>query len=206
VTYKVKKENIAWERAGWAGCQRYPVHWGGDSRANFDGLAGTICGGLHLGLSGFAFWSHDVGGFLGSPDIFKDHPADDLYARWAQVGALSSHMRFHGTTPREPWEFPTVSAIVRQWLRFRYALLPYLYREARACCGSGLPMFRSLVIEWPDDPAVWSISDEYMLGSALLVCPVQCTDQFDAARKFSIVFDGSFKGFDQSELRAMIDI
>jgi len=263
VTYKVKKENIEWARAGWAGSQRYPVHWSGDSRASFDSLAGTICGGLHLGLSGFAFWSHDVGGFVGVPDVFKDRPPDDLYARWAQMGTLTSHMRFHGTTPREPWEYPSVSSIVREWLRFRYALLPYLWAEAKACCTSGLPMFRSLVIEWPDDPAVWSISDQYMLGSALLVCPVlnssgvrdvylpegkwvdfwsgrtlsgpvrlrslrsslsrlplyvrfnasiefaepvQCTDQFEGARKFSIRFDDRFKGFDQSELKAMINI
>jgi alpha-D-xyloside xylohydrolase len=113
VTSKVKKENIEWARAGWAGSQRYPVHWGGDCRCSFDGLAGTICGGLHLGLSGFAFWSHDVGGFVGVPDVFKDRPREDLYARWAQVGSLTSHMRFHGTTPREPWEYPSVSGIVR---------------------------------------------------------------------------------------------
>jgi alpha-D-xyloside xylohydrolase len=164
---------------------------------------------------------------------------------------------------REPWEYPSVAPIVREWLRFRYALLPHLWAEAQAGCTSGLPMFRSLVIEWPDDPAVWSIPDQYMLGSVLLVCPVlnssgirdvylpegkwvdfwsgqtlsgplrlrgvksplsrlplcvrfnaniefaepvQCTDQFEGARRFSITFDDRFKGFDQSELKALINI
>jgi alpha-D-xyloside xylohydrolase len=262
-TWKVKKENIGWARSGWAGSQRYPIHWGGDSHCSYDGLAGDICGGLHLGLSGFAFWSHDIAGFLGVPDVLNDKPAEDLYVRWAQVGTLTSHMRFHGTTPREPWEYPSVCDIVREWLRLRYALIPYLFAEAQACCQTGMPMFRSLVIEWFADPAVWSISDQYMLGSAFLVCPilnsagvrdvylpegewvdfwsgqiltgpmhlksvkspssrlplyvrfkaaiefaepVQCTDQFAGSRKFSIVFNEHYEGFDKSQLKALINI
>jgi alpha-D-xyloside xylohydrolase len=263
VTHKVKKENIEWARSSWAGSQRYPVHWGGDCHTCYEGLAGTLCGGLHFGLSGFGFWSHDIAGFVGVPDVWKDKPAEDLYVRWTQVGTFTSHMRFHGTTPREPWEYPSVCDMVREWLRFRYALIPYLYVEAQACCKSGWPMFRSLVMEWPDDPTVWGISDEYMLGSAFLVCPVlnaagvrdvylpegkwvdfwsgqvlagpvrlkgvksplsrlplyvrynapvefaepvQCTDQLAGARKFSIVFDNRYQGFDQSELKALINI
>jgi alpha-D-xyloside xylohydrolase len=99
-------------------------------------------------------------------------PSDDLYVRWTQVGVFSSHMRYHGGTPREPWTFPAVSGIVRQWLRFRYALLPYILDQAQECCRSGLPMLRSLVIDWPGDPAAWSITDEYLFGDAFLVCPV----------------------------------
>jgi alpha-D-xyloside xylohydrolase len=81
-------------------------------------------------------------------------------------------MRFHGASPREPWHFPGVSSIVRQWLRFRYALLPYILAEAEKCCRGGAPMLRSLVLEWTDDPAAWSISDQYMFGDAFLVCPL----------------------------------
>jgi alpha-D-xyloside xylohydrolase len=135
-------------------------------------LAGSLSGGLHLGLSGFAFWSHDVGGFHGIPDFMDSSPSDELYVRWTQHGVFSSHLRFHGTNPREPWHFPQVSSIVRQWLRFRYALLPYIVTEAEKCCRAGNPMLRALVLEWSDDPAAWSISDEYMFGDSFLVCPV----------------------------------
>ncbi len=263
VTHKVRGENIEWARSGWAGSQRYPVHWGGDSPCTYDGLAGTLCGGLHLGLSGFGFWSHDVPGFYGIPKFMETRPSPELYIRWTQVGVFSSHMRYHGSTPREPWEYPSVSDLARQWLRLRYALLPYLLAQAEKCCGSGYPMFRSLVIEWPDDAAVWGVSDEYMLGDAFLVCPllnssgerdvylpaakwvdfwnggvitgparltsvksplarlplyarygsriefaepVQYTDLLSNARRFSILFDDGYTGFDQSELKSMIDL
>jgi alpha-D-xyloside xylohydrolase len=263
ITKKVRGENIEWARSGWAGSQRYPLHWGGDSACNYDGLSGTVCGGMHLGLSGFGFWSHDVPGFYGVPDFMETRPSPELYIRWTQVGTFTSHMRYHGSTPREPWEYPSVSDLARQWLRLRYALLPYLLTQAEQCCGSGYPMFRSLVIEWPDDASVWGVSDEYMLGDAFLVCPVlhssgerdvylptakwvdfwnggiitgpehlkqvksplsrlplyvrhgsrvefaepvQYTDLLPKARKFSILFDDSYTGFDKSELKSVVNL
>ncbi len=163
---------VIWARSAWAGSQRYPVHWGGDAAVTFDGLASTILGGLHFGLSGFSYWSHDVGGIHGIPDFMVTRPSDEVYVRWTQVGVLSSHMRYHGGTPREPWEYPAVADITREWLRFRYSLLPYILEQAEQSRHSGLPMLRSLVLEWTDDPAVWSINDEYLFGDDLLVCPV----------------------------------
>lgn len=165
-------QGIIWARSAWAGSQRYPVHWAGDAASTYDALAGTLCGGLHFGLSGFAFWSHDVGGIHGIPDYVETRPTDDLYVRWTQAGVFSSHLRFHGGSPREPWEYPAVAGVVREWLRLRYALLPYILEQAQACCRSGLPVFRSLVFDWPADPAVWSLADEYLFGDAFLVCPV----------------------------------
>lgn len=165
-------QGIIWARPAWAGSQRYPVHWAGDAACTYDALAGTLCGGLHFGLSGFAFWSHDVGGIHGTPDYLETRPTDDVYVRWTQVGVFSSHMRFHGGTPREPWEYPAVAGIVREWLRFRYALLPYILEQSQACCSGGLPVFRSLIFDWPGDPAVWSLANEYLFGNAFLVCPV----------------------------------
>jgi alpha-D-xyloside xylohydrolase len=165
-------QGIIWARSAWAGSQRYPVHWAGDAASTYDALAGTLCGGLHFGLSGFAFWSHDVGGIHGIPDYVETRPTNDLYVRWTQVGVFSSHLRFHGGSPREPWEYPAVAGIVREWLRLRYALLPYILEQAQACCRGGLPVFRSLVFDWPADPAVWSLADEYLFGDAFLVCPV----------------------------------
>jgi len=172
ITQKVTGEGIIWARSGWAGSQRYPVHWSGDCAATFESMNATLCGGLHLGLSGFAFWSHDCAGFHGAPDFAKSRPSDDVYLRWTQLGTFTSHMRYHGLFPHEPWEFPGVAASVRQWWRFRYALLPYLLKESRACCESGLPMLRSLVVDWTHDPAVWSISNQYMFGNAFMVCPI----------------------------------
>jgi len=263
ITNRVRGDNIEWARSGWAGSQRYPVHWGGDSACTFDGLAGTICGGMHLGLSGFGFWSHDIPGFYGVPHFMTTRPSPELYIRWTQVGTFTSHIRYHGSTPREPWEYPSVSDIARQWLRLRYALLPYLLAQGEQCCRSGYPMFRSLIIEWPDDPLAWEVSDQYMLGDSFLVCPVlnlsgqrnvylpeakwvdfwdggiltgpqqlkqvksplarlplyvrygarvefaepvQYTDLLAKARRFSIVFDDGYQGFDKSELKSVVDL
>ena len=263
ITHQVTGDSVEWARSGWAGSQRYPIHWGGDSACTFDGLAGTICAGMHLGLSGFGFWSHDVPGFYGVPHFMTTKPSPELYIRWTQVGVFSSHIRYHGSTPREPWEYPSVSDLARQWLRLRYALLPYLLTQAQRCCQSGFPMFRSLVFDWPDDSAVWGISDQHMLGESVLVCPVlnssgirdvylpeakwvdfwsgqvvsgparlkgvksplsrlplyvrygakiefaepvQYTDLLAQARKFSILFDDSYPGFDKSELKSLVNL
>lgn len=89
------------------------MHWNGDCASTWDGLAGTIRSGLHIGVSGFAFWSHDVGGFHGLPDFMNSWPDEKLYLRWTQVGVFTSHMRYHGTNPREPYLYPEVSDLVR---------------------------------------------------------------------------------------------
>lgn len=174
ITEKAKGKDQAaiWARAGWAGCQRYPVHWSGDCAATWDGLAGTIRAGLHIGLSGFAFWSHDVGGFHGLPDFMNHWPEDDLYVRWTQVGAFSSHMRYHGTSPREPYEYPEVAGIVREWLKLRYALIPYLYEQGGKAVRSGYPVLRALIFHHLDDPFCWQVDDQFYCGDSLLIAPV----------------------------------
>jgi alpha-D-xyloside xylohydrolase len=171
-TREVVPDGIIWARSGWAGCQRYPVHWGGDSSSTWDGLAGTIRGGLQIGLSGFAFWSHDVGGFHTLPSFMNDRPSDELYVRWTQVGVFSSHLRFHGSSAREPWEYGAVADIVREWLKLRYALIPYLLKEAEAAIADGTPMFRSLVVDHDDDPVAWTIEDEFRCGRSFLIAPI----------------------------------
>ena len=176
VTREIYPDGIIWARSGWAGSQRYPVHWGGDAAATWDGLAATIRAGLQIGLSGFAFWSHDVPGFHSLPSFMNDRPADDLYVRWTQVGVFTSHLRFHGSSAREPWEYPGVADVVREWLKLRYALIPYLLREAREAVGNGLPIFRSLVFHHDDDPMAWTIEDQFYCGSAFLVAPILNTE------------------------------
>ena len=172
ITQKVTGEPIIWARTSWAGCQRYSLHWGGDAACSWDGLAGSVRGGLHFGLSGFGFWSHDVPGFHGVPNFMNSRPADDLYVRWTQVGVFTSHLRYHGTSPREPYEYPAVADIVRKWLKLRYALIPYLVEQGTKATMTGLPVLRALVFHHEDDPTCWHIDDQYYLGDEFLVAPV----------------------------------
>ena len=172
VTRECTGEGIIWARAGWAGCQRYPLHWGGDAASSWDGMAGTLRGGLHLGLSGFAYWSHDVPGFHGLPEFMNSWPSDTLYVRWTQLGVWSSHLRYHGTSPREPYEYPAVAEVTRKWLRLRYALIPYLLEQGRLAGSTGYPVLRALVLDHEDDPACWLADDQFLCGGAFLVAPV----------------------------------
>lgn len=172
ITKRKTGAGLTWARAGWAGCQRYPVHWGGDPASTWDGLAGTIRGGLHLGLSGFPFWSHDVPGFHGVPDFMNHWPEDELYVRWTQVGVFTSHLRYHGASPREPYEYPAVADIVRRWLRLRYALIPYIVDQSEQAVRTGLPLFRSMLFRHADDPLCWALDDQYYFGDSFLVAPI----------------------------------
>lgn len=176
VTRQVCGDGIVWGRSAWAGGQRYPLHWGGDSAHSWDGMAGSLKGGLHFGLSGFSFWSHDVPGFHSLPNFMNSPLHDDIYVRWTQFGVFTSHMRYHGTCKREPWEYPAIAPIVKRWWRLRYRLLPYIIQQAEKCTQSGYPMVRALLYHHPADRTVWHIDDEYYFGDTFLVCPVMNSD------------------------------
>jgi alpha-D-xyloside xylohydrolase len=166
LTKKITGEWIIWARSAWAGSQRYPLHWGGDAETTDSGMAATLRGGLSFGLSGFTFWSHDIGGFV-------EKTPRELYSRWLPFGALTSHTRAHGQAPKEPWHYD--AAFVDEYRRaigLKYALMPYVYAQARASAERGHPVMRTLFFEFPDDPASWTIEDEYMFGSDLLVAPM----------------------------------
>nr|MDO8113360.1 glycoside hydrolase family 31 protein [Candidatus Sigynarchaeota archaeon] len=138
-------EGIIWARSAYSGCQRYPVHWSGDSSSTFEEMLNVLRGGLSLGMSGFTYWSHDVGGFAFSP--FED----ELYIRWTQFAVFCSHIRYHGMGPRfrEPWNYGVnAQRIVRQFLELRYRMLPYIYTEAHHASQHGLPMVAPLVLEF----------------------------------------------------------
>ncbi|NWF79530.1 MAG: DUF4968 domain-containing protein [Chloroflexi bacterium] len=157
---------VIWARSAWAGSQRYPVHWSGDGVARFKDLACVLRAMLSFGLSGFPFYSHDIGGFAGLP-------SPELYVRWFQLGLFSSHARAHGTPPREPWAFGAEAAtIIRRYLELRYRLLPYLYSEAVRCGATSLPLCRALVLDFPDDPTCATIEDQYLFGEQFLVAPL----------------------------------
>ena len=160
-------EPMVWGRAAWAGGQRYPVQWGGDPQSDWEGLAACIRGGQAWGMSGGPFYAHDIGGFaIGNPE-------PELYIRWAQAGVMASHTRFHGIGEREPWVYgEQAEDIVRQWLAWRYQLIPYLQACALEAQQTGLPFMRSMVLSFPDDRAAWQFDQQYMLGGSLLVVPV----------------------------------
>ena len=159
-------EGVIWARSAWAGSQRYPLHWGGDAATTNTGMLGDLRGGISFGLSGFSFWSHDMGGFVtASPE--------DIYRRWLPFGFLSSHTRAHGAPPTEPWLISeSFTKAFRQSAEMKYKLMPYVYAQAKDCSERGLPMVRALLVEFPDDPGAWLVEDEYMFGSQILVAPL----------------------------------
>lgn len=166
ITKKVKGDNIIWARSAWSGSQRYPLHWGGDAASTNTGMLGTLHAGLSLGMSGFSFWSHDMGGFVTSTP-------EELYRRWLPMGFLTSHTRAHGAPPTEPWLYnKEFTDYFRKCAEMKYSLMPYIVKEAEECSANGWPMFRALQVEFPEDPGVWQIEDEYMFGKDFLVAPL----------------------------------
>jgi alpha-D-xyloside xylohydrolase len=123
-------------------------------------------GGLSFGLSGFPFWSQDVGGFLG--DTY-----DDLLIRWMQFSVLMSHIRIHGNGNREIYKFnDQCKKICKDYLQLRYRLLPYLWGSSLESCQNGTPITAALAIEFQNDKNVWNIEDQYMSGRFLMVAPI----------------------------------
>ncbi|MDR1468054.1 MAG: alpha-xylosidase [Spirochaetaceae bacterium] len=164
---KGKGKACLFARSATAGSQQFPVHWGGDCESTFEAMAETLRGGLSLALSGFGYWSHDIGGFEGNPD-----PA--LFKRWLQFGLLSSHSRLHGSNSyRVPWNIDEESVeVCKTFARLKQSLLPYLKTLAREAHDKGVPVMRPMLLEFPDDPVCAYLDRQYMLGPDLLVAPV----------------------------------
>ncbi len=158
-------EGIIWGRSAWAGSQRFPLHWGGDAATTNTGLLGSIREGLSFGLSGFSFWSNDIGGFV-------TKSPEELYRRWMPYGMLTSHSRVHGVET-EPWLYDDdFIAYFRECSELKYKLMPYIYEQAQQSAKAGLPMQRALLLEYPDDPGAWFIEDQYLFGESMMVAPM----------------------------------
>lgn len=164
-------EAVVFARAATAGGQQLPVHWGGDCWSTFEAMAESLRGGLSLSLSGFGYWSHDIGGFEGTPD-------PEVFKRWLAFGLLSSHSRLHGSSSyRVPWAFDDEAVeVARRFTRLKLSLMPYLARLADEAHAEGLPMMRPMVLEHPQDRTAATVDTQYMLGEALLVAPVFSAD------------------------------
>lgn len=164
-------EAVLFSRSATTGSQQYPVHWGGDCESTYPAMSESLRGGLSLGLGGFGYWSHDIGGFEGTPD-----PA--LFKRWVAFGLLSSHSRLHGRESyRVPWAYDEESVdVTRYFVRLKMSLMPYLLSQAKLAVSDGIPLMRAMFLEFPTDRAVAEIATQYMLGDSLLVAPVFSED------------------------------
>lgn len=162
-----KEEAVLFARSATAGGQKFPVHWGGDCWSDYESMEESLRGGLSLTSSGFGFWSHDIGGF-------ESQSTPDVYKRWAAFGLLSTHSRLHGSTSyRVPWVYDQEAVdVVRFFTRLKIELLPYLYSSAVYTSETGVPMLRSMALEFEKDRNCQYLDKQYMLGDSLLVSPI----------------------------------
>ena len=162
-----ENQAVLFARSASVGSQKFPVHWGGDNLSEYSSMAESLRGGLSFVLSGFGFWSHDIGGF-------EEQATPDLYKRWTQFGLLSTHSRYHGNVEyRVPWNFGEEAAKVSQsFSKLKNRLMPYIYRQAADTAKTGIPLMRPLMLEFPEDQTVYAIDKQYMLGDRLLVAPI----------------------------------
>ncbi len=162
-----KNDAVLFARSATVGGQKFPVHWGGDCWSDYESMEESLRGGLSLTSSGFGYWSHDIGGF--------EHTSTaDVYKRWAAFGLLSSHSRLHGSSSyRVPWVYDEEAVdVVREFTKLKASLMPYLYRNAVETSRTGVPMMRSMVLEFTEDRNCAYLDKQYMLGDSLLVAPI----------------------------------
>ena len=164
---KGKNEAVLFARSATVGGQKFPVHWGGDCWSNYSGMEETLRGGLSLQMSGFGFWSHDMGGF-------EQTSTADVYKRWVAFGLLSSHSRLHGSSSyRVPWNYDEEAVdVVREFTRLKMRLMPYLWAMAQKTHREGIPMMRAMVMEYPKDRMCRYLDKQYFLGDDLLAAPI----------------------------------
>ena len=154
-------------RSATAGCQQFPVHWGGDCFSDYNSMWETLRGGLSLCMSGFGFFSHDIGGFeaTGTPDLYK---------RWTAFGLMSSHSRYHGNNSyRVPWHFDEESCdVARHFVKLKGRLMPYIWSSAVKAHLTGIPVMRAMAVDFTRDRGALTVDTQYMLGDSLLAAPV----------------------------------
>ena len=163
---------LTFSRYGGPGSHRYPVGFSGDSFITWDSLAFQPYFTATAANIGYGWWSHDIGGHMhGARD-------EELQTRWLQFGVLSPIMRLHASSSeflsKEPWCYPEpYCAIIKRWLRFRHASLPWLYTKNVQSSKEGWPMLYPVYYDWPNEEAAYAAQrDEYVLGGELLVAPI----------------------------------
>ena len=168
-------------RNGFAGLQRYSTaSWSGDIGTSWTDMRMQMAAGLNYSMSGIPFWGMDIGGFSVMSKFYDAAHADEwqeLQTRWHQFGTFVPLFRAHGQWPRrELWNIapegsPAYESIL-WYMRLRYRLMPYLYSLTAAVHFQDGTLMRGLPMDYPDDPEVRDLSDQWMLGPALMPCPV----------------------------------
>ncbi|RYD95482.1 MAG: glycoside hydrolase family 31 protein, partial [Sphingomonadales bacterium] len=193
--------NLILARAAYLGAQRNgAIFWSSDVRPTWEALKRQIPTGLNMTASGIAYWSSDTGGWqwpngpkaerpvlldpAGATAMgagYRDYP--ELFTRWFAYNAFTPTLRIHGQRPATAiWEYGAAAEpVIAKFLRLRYALMPYIYALGRGTYESGAPFMRGLWMDFPDDPNVADLGDQYMFGPAFLVAPV--TEQGATSRK-----------------------
>jgi alpha-glucosidase len=168
--YQPDKRPYLISRSGCPGIQRYAQTWSGDNQSNWETLKFNIPMGLGLSLSGAPNTGHDVGGFCGNA------PSPELFVRWVQNGVFHPRFTIHSYnldgSVNEPWMYPEVLPIIREWIEFRYRLIPYLYTLLFESAQTGRPIIRPMVYAFPGDPKCHTKSFDFMLGPSLMVASV----------------------------------
>jgi alpha-D-xyloside xylohydrolase len=167
---------VLFARSGFTGTQAFSVLWAGDNEPNFgeqNGLPSVIVAGQSAAMSGYSLWGHDIGGYEDSNAFV---PADDLFMRWTQFGALSPIMQMHRKVQRGlqyPWSYGTAALEnYRASARLHISLFPYLYSYATVAAETGVPLIRPLVLMNQSDPNTYWLEHTYLLGNELLVAPI----------------------------------
>lgn len=195
------KRNLILARAAYLGAQASgALFWSSDVEGTWEALRSQVPTGLNMTASGIANWSSDTGGWqkpagakarhaplldpagaIAMDPGYIDYP--ELFVRWFQYNAFTPTLRIHGQRPATAiWEYGRAAEpILADWLRLRYSLIPYIYPLARQTYETGAPYMRALWMDFPEDPAVATMGDEYMFGPAFLVAPV--TEQGATARR-----------------------
>jgi alpha-glucosidase len=159
-------------RSGYAGLQRYTAIWTGDNRSEDDHMLLGVRLMNSLGVSGVPFTGMDIGGFTGGASTA-------LFARWMQIGAFIPYYRNHtaiNTRSAEPWAYgEEVLEICRNYISLRYKLLPYLYSTFYEATQNGLPVMRTMAIDYTHDPRVYDprFQNQYFFGKSILVAPFE---------------------------------
>jgi alpha-D-xyloside xylohydrolase len=159
-------------RSAWAGIQRYSAsEWSGDIQADQPTFVKQVPAGLSYALSGMPYWTTDIGGYFGTP-------SEELFTRWFQFGAFCSQFRIHGQATKElygnQWS-ATGKANMLAIDTLHYRLMPYIYSLAWKTTNEGYTIMRHLVFDFQKDTSVYSISDQFMYGPALMISPVTAT-------------------------------
>lgn len=163
---KYGDDHVLYTRGAAPGSQHFTCQFGGDQLTSFLGLKYAIAGGISAAASGLPFWGVDAGGYDGFPD-------QETYLRWTEYAAFCPLMRFHGTEPREPWEYDAFTVkVYRFYAWLRENLRPYIVSAAAEAHKLGIPVMRPLAMVYPEDQEAAKMWDEYLFGGDLLAAPI----------------------------------